>query len=72
MQTYLKENAIGYWWTMSPDSFSGGGARVWGVGGSFMGGNVSGPGGVRPSISLKSTTNVTGNGTSSTPYKVVS
>ena len=70
--TYLQENATDtYWWSLSPYRFDGGGARVWGVGGSdgrFGSLSVSGAGGVRPSISLKSTTNVTGEGTSSTPY----
>ena len=70
--TYLQENATDtYWWSLSPNYFSGGGAFVWRVGGSngrFDGNRVSGTGGVRPSISLKSTTNVTGEGTSSTPY----
>ena len=70
--TYLQENATDtYWWSLSPDYFYGGFAYVWGVyggGGSFGGSLVSLTGGVRPSISLKSTTNVTGEGTSSTPY----
>ena len=70
--TYLQENATDtYWWSLSPDGFGGGYASVWGVYGSYGGfgsGGVGGAGGVRPSISLKSTTNVTGEGTSSTPY----
>ena len=70
--TYLQENATDtYWWSLSPYSFDGGDARVWRVrGGNGDFGNyyVSGAIGVRPSISLKSTTNVTGEGTSSTPY----
>ena len=71
--TYLQENATDtdtYWWSLSPNSFYGGGARVWGVRGSYggFGYSVSRTNGVRPSISLKSTTNVTGEGTSSTPY----
>ena len=70
--TYLQENATDtYWWSLSPINFGGGSASVWGVGGSsgrFGGGYVGGTGGVRPSISLKSTTNITGEGTSSTPY----
>ncbi len=78
--TYLQENATNdYWWTMSPDGFTGSYAFVWGVYGSrgdfsiyavdsvvMAGGTLR----VRPSISLKSTTNVTGNGTSDTPYKI--
>ena len=70
--TYLQENATDtYWWSLSPSYFGGDGARVWGVGGSSGGFgviSVDNAYGVRPSISLKSTTNVTGEGTSSTPY----
>ena len=68
--TYLQENATDtYWWSLSPFFFDGD-ARVWGVGdsnGSF-GLYMSNTLAVRPSISLKSTTNVTGNGTSSSPF----
>ena len=68
--TYLQENAT----DLSPNYFSGGSASVWGVSGSF--GSFDNLGvrnarGVRPSISLKSTTSVTGEGTSDNPYKVV-
>ncbi len=70
--TYLQENATDtYWWSLSPFGFSGDRAYVWFVFGSrgfldyYIVSNASG---VRPSISLKSTTNVTGEGTSSTPY----
>ncbi len=70
--TYLQENATDtYWWSLSPNYFTGGSARVWIVDGSAGGFDdyfVSDSFGVRPSISLKSTTNVTGEGTSSTPY----
>ena len=70
--TYLQENATDtYWWSLSPSDFDGVSASVWGVNGSdgdFGSNIVYGTGGVRPSISLKSTTNVTGEGTSSTPY----
>ena len=70
--TYLQENATDtYWWSLSPSNFDGGSARVWGVSGSsgfFGNGLVNHTNGVRPSISLKSTTNVTGEGTSSSPY----
>ena len=69
--TYLQENATDtYWWSLSPNGFYGYGAGVWGVGGSYgsFDGGVNVAGGVRPSISLKPTTNVTGEGTSSTPY----
>ena len=70
--TYLQENATSdYWWSLSPYSFSGDSARVWAVVGSLGGfgsGDVYGTTGVRPSISLKPSTNVTGEGTSSSPY----
>ena len=69
--TYLQENATDtYWWSLSPCDFKDDGARVWTVGfGSVVRGAVEDTYyGVRPSISLKSTTNVTGNGTSDTPY----
>ena len=78
--TYLQENATDNWWcSLSPVFFSsdanvwdaGGSAVVWGVNdsrGSFGFVGVGFAIGVRPSISLKSTTNVTGNGTSSAPY----
>ena len=73
--TYLQENATdNYWWSLSPRIFSGSGAYVWYVNGNygfFTYSRVGNPGGVRPSISLKSTTNVTGEGTSSSPYKVI-
>ena len=71
--TYLQENATDtYWWSLSPGDFGGGNASVWFVhgDGGFGSGIVNSPGAVRPSISLKSTTNVTGNGTSDTPYIV--
>ena len=70
--TYLQENATDtYWWSLSPNGFYGGYAGVWGVNGSlgyFGYSLVSSPNGVRPSISLKSTTNVAGNGTSDSPF----
>ena len=70
--TYLQENATDtYWWSLSPYYFRGGRAFVWYVNGSsgyFGDGYVRDALGVRPSISLKSTTNVTRNGTSEDPY----
>ena len=70
--TYLQENATDtYWWSLSPSDFLGSYAYVWLVSGSsgyFGRSFVNVARGVRPSISLKSTTNVTGEGTSSTPY----
>ena len=75
--TYLQENATDTeWWSLSPFNFINDewyGADVWvvdGINGGF-GSNVKKADGVRPSISLKSTTNVTGEGTSDNPYKVV-
>ena len=72
--TYLQENATDTnWWSLSPSDFLGG-AGVWGVNGSggyFAIYSVYNTRGVRPSISLKSTTNVTGDGTSDKPYKVI-
>ena len=70
--TYLQENATDtYWWSLSPIDFSGGGAGVWvvfGADGGFVNDFVDGTDGLRPLISLKSTTNVTGDGTSSSPF----
>ena len=70
--TYLQENATDtYWWSLSPNFFTGDYAYVWSVSGSngnFGNSSVGYTGGVRPSISLKSTTNVTGNGTSDSPF----
>ena len=72
---YIKGNTNSSYWSLSPSYFSGSYAGVWSVGGSdgdFGGNDVNFLRGVRPSISLKSTTNVTGDGTSSSPYKIVS
>ena len=75
LATYLQENATDtYWWSLSPHAFNNGYTLGWYAGGSdgsFGGGGVVDIFGVRPSISLKSTTNVTGEGTSDKPYKVV-
>ena len=73
--TYLQENATDTdWWSLSPDIFAGVLAGVWVVEGSYayLGYpiRVDYASGVRPSISLKSTTNVTGDGTSSSPFVV--
>ena len=73
--TYLQENATDtFWWSLSPGCFYGGNANVWGVEGRnsfFIGSDVNNTYGLRPSISLKSTTNATGEGTSDKPYKVI-
>ena len=69
--TYLQENATdAFWWSLSPFYFYDGDACVWDVyGGGILGDDiVDDTYGVRPSISLKSMTNATGNGTSDTPY----
>ena len=71
--TYLQENATDtYWWSLSPDYFAGSYAFVWNVVGSNGNfgevGYVNETYGLRPLISLKSTTNVTGNGTISSPF----
>ena len=69
--TYLQENAMDTdWWSLSPFVFYDD-AGVWeggGRNGYFGRSNVMEEYGVRPSISLKSTTNVTGDGTSSSPF----
>ena len=70
--TYLQENATDtYWWSLSPHDFADSTASVWYVGGSnsyFYNNYVGNFLGVRPSISLKPSTNVTGSGTSEDPY----
>ena len=72
--TYLQENATdAYWWSLSPYAFNGSSAGVWSVYGSigsFGLDFVFNASGVRPSISLKPSTNVTGNGTREKPYIV--
>ena len=71
---YLQENATGtWWWSLSPYGFNGVSALVWivnGGNGNFGNDGVSNGSGVRPSIFLESTTNVTGDGTSENPYIV--
>ena len=73
--TYLKENATSdYWWSLSPFGFGDGRPYVWDVSGSngiLHPESVRNAIGLRPSISLKPSTNVTGNGTSDKPYKVI-
>ncbi len=72
--TYLQENTGDVsWWSLSPSDHYGRIVSIWEVGGddgwlSSSGASIAY--GVRPSISLKPSTNVTGNGTSSTPYIV--
>ena len=70
--TYLQENTgTTWWWSLSPVDFVGGGAGVWRVGSGYLGDDyVYGYNGLRPVISLISSTNVTGDGTSENPYVV--
>ena len=70
--TYLQENTgTTWWWSLSPSDFFGGRAGVWVVGSGVLAGNrVDGGGGLRPAISLISSTSATGNGTSDNPYVV--
>ena len=70
--TYLQENTgTTWWWSLSPFSFRGGNAYVWFVvSGVLNYRNVNYVYGLRPAISLVSSTNVTGNGTSDNPYVV--
>ena len=75
---YIKENTnSSYWWVLSPDCFSRGGAGVWGVygnnGGSLATTRVSGGDGVRPSLSLQSGVKISssGIGSATNPYKIV-
>ena len=70
--TYLQENTgTTWWWSLSPYGFNGSGARVWCVGSGHLYSNgVFGNIGLRPVISLISSTNVTGDGTSENPYVV--
>ena len=74
--TYLQENATdAYWWSLSPSSFFDSNPYVWYVfssSGYFRTNYVYNASGVRPVISLISSTNVTGDGTSENPYKVIS
>ena len=73
--TYLQENATDtYWWSLSPINFNGSNAYVWSVVGS-LGGlynySVRNACGLRPSISLVSSTTISsGSGTSEDPYVV--
>ena len=70
--TYLQENTgTNWWWSLSPDYFFGDRARVWFVYSGYLNDDgVSDGDGVRPVISLISSTNVTGDGTSENPFIV--
>ena len=72
INSYLKENASDGYWTISPSYFDGD-ARVLNVGGSGSVGNnwVKSTLGLRPAVSLTSTTTISGgNGTSSNPFVI--
>ena len=69
--TYLQENTGGMWWSLSPSYFNGSVATVWRVVLGYLDNNrVNRSDGLRPVISLISSTNVTGDGTSEDPYVV--
>ena len=70
--TYLQENTgTNWWWSLSPSGFSGSYAFVWVVSSGYLNNSVVDFSyGVRPAISLMSSTNVTGNGTRENPFIV--
>ena len=70
--TYLQENTgTTWWWSLSPNYFGGSDAYVWGVLSGYLDDyRVNYNDGLRPVISLISSTNVTGDGTSENPYVV--
>ena len=79
---YYKNSANGsstgseWWWLLSPNRWNGSNARVFGVNGSYVPGNLSDYnvnnwGGVRPAISLKSCVKTSGgDGSASAPYTI--
>ena len=71
---YLYGNTNSNWWTLSPSVASYSIVNVWSVsddGGLAVGNTVTFANGVRPSLSLVSSTKVTGAGTATNPYKVI-
>ena len=73
INSYLKENAIGWYWTFSPYTYYSIYANVLRVGGDgyVRGSWVANASGLRPAVSLISTTTISGgNGTSSNPFIV--
>ena len=70
--SYLRSNATSDWyWTLSPIYFNGGAALVWitDFDGDLSGGRVDRSGALRPVVSLKSATTISGgNGTASNPF----
>ena len=73
---YIKGNTnSSWWWALSPNGFIGDTADVWVVDGDFSNLVLDGVGsgnGVRPSLSLVSSTKVTGSGIATNPYKIAS
>ena len=75
---YIKGNAnLNFWWALSPGGFDGDGASVWGVSGNFSLLDFDFVNdysvGVRPSLSLQSGVKIStsGNGSATSPYKIV-
>ena len=71
--TYLRSNANDYYWTLSPIGFSDVDASVWrSAAGGYLGGDYVGLSlALRPVISLKSATTISGgNGTASSPFVI--
>ena len=75
LSIYLMENTIPFpWWTMSPEG-STGNAYVWAIASGSLIDNLyvaDGSESVRPAVSLVSTIEATGIGTSENPYVIVS
>ena len=71
---YLKENTNqSYWWTLTPTLLFGNGIGSWYVGGtngSLMSTYLASSYGLRPVITLVSSTKVNGMGTATNPYKI--
>ena len=71
--SYLRSNANDYYWTLSPLAFNGEGAGVWSStdGGCLLDDGASFSDALRPVVSLKSATTISGgNGTASSPFVI--
>ncbi|MGN1322596.1 MAG: hypothetical protein ACI4VT_01115, partial [Bacilli bacterium] len=71
--SYLRSNANDWYWTLSPFDFEGVVACVWNsdAGGNLDAPHVANANALRPVVSLKSTTTISGgNGTSSSPFVI--
>ena len=71
--TYLRSNANDYYWTLSPIGFRDVDASVWrSAAGGYLGGDYVGLSlALRPVVSLKSATTISGgNGTASSPFVI--